>query len=84
MMDGSICWDLFPFLRGREAVDKSREAGLGSRLLWIEGAPPTRLHCQQEEDRLIALGAWGLFMAWMPPFIRFFFYAEPITALNNT
>lgn len=24
MMDGSICWDLFPFLGGRVAVDKSR------------------------------------------------------------
>lgn len=71
------CW-------GRVAVDKSREAGLRSRLLWIEGAPPIRLHYQQEEDPPMALGAWGLLMALMPPFIRSFFYAERITALNNT
>lgn len=80
MMDGSICWDLFPFLGGRVAVDKRT----------VIKAPVDRvssshsLHCWQEEDSPMALGAWGLFMALMPPFSQSFFYAEQITARNNT
>lgn len=60
MTDGSIFWDLFPFLGGQGVSDRL----MLSRLFWMEGAPPIRLHRLQED-----LGVWELILALTPPFI---------------